>query len=58
MGITSGASLLGLVTGLLDSTSMDQLSAAVRDLTTFVTADHEWTVTVRHVHPPQEDPRD
>ena len=51
MKVSSG-SLVSMLAGLMDSTSMDQLSAAIRDLTSFATDDHKWTLSVQLRHNP------
>ena len=58
MTMTKGASLIGLLGNLLDGDSTADLASAVQDLLQFARANHEWTVTVRHTHSCQEDPRD
>ena len=55
MKVTSGSSVLGLLAGLMDSTSMDQLSAAIRDMTTFATDDHKWVISVQLRHNPKRE---
>ena len=46
MGTLSGGSLFGLLGGLMDSTSTDQLSAAIRDTLVFVKEPHRFVITV------------
>ena len=54
MKVTSG-SIVSILAGLMDSTSMDQLSAAIRDLTTFATDDHKWVISVQLRHNPRRE---
>ena len=55
MNVSKGSSLVGLLAGLMDSTSMDQLSAALRELTTFATDDHKWVISVQLRHNPRRE---
>jgi len=48
--VTSGASLIGLLGGLLDSESSAELAAAIREVLDFAKADHRWSVDVRVRH--------
>jgi len=48
--VTSGASLIGLLGGLLDSESSAELAAAIREALEFARADHRWDVVVRVRH--------
>ena len=58
MSVAKGSSIVGLLASLMDPTSMDQLSAAIRDLTTFATDDHKWVISVQLRHNPcrKDDP--
>jgi len=51
--VTSGASLIGLLGGLLDSDSSTELAAAIREALAFAKADHRWSVDVRVKHDPK-----
>jgi len=50
---TSGVSLASII-GLLDGSSMDQLATALSAATTFLSADHEFVITIGiKVDPPE-----
>jgi hypothetical protein len=55
MGVTRGASLIGLLGGLLESESSTELASAIRELLAFAHADHRWTVTVGVRHNPSRE---
>jgi hypothetical protein len=56
VSVSSGFTLAGLLGGLLtDSTSADQLSSAIRDLTKFVSDDHRWVVSIQLRHNPRRE---
>ena len=59
-GMKSGVSLLGLVSGLLDSPTTADLASAIREALAFAQSEHHWHVHVSLVHrdAPLEDPRD
>ena len=58
MTMTKGASLLGLLGGLLDSDGTADLATAVQDLLRFAQDDHCWQVNIHVRHNPLDDPRD
>jgi hypothetical protein len=56
MAVSSGFSLLGLLGGLMDSSSSDQLASALRDVLEFAQQPHRFVVTVTtNVDPKRED---
>ena len=50
MSVTKGASIVGLLSGLLDSESSAELAAAIREALAFARADHRWDIVVRVRH--------
>ena len=50
MSVTKGASLIGLLGGLLDSESSTELAAAIREALAFAREDHRWDIVVRARH--------
>ena len=46
MATTSGFSLISLLGGLMDSSSTDQLSSAIRDALSFIQEDHRFVISI------------
>jgi hypothetical protein len=53
--VATGGSLIGLLSGLLDSESSTELAAAVREALAFARADHRWDIVLRVWHNGEEE---
>jgi len=50
VSVAKGVSIVGLLSGLLDSESSAELAAAIREALAFARADHRWDIVVRVRH--------